>query len=160
MSEAKQGEGGASAMIEIRRWSVLAAAMAAAAGLAGCQSILPGDGPSRLALRQVPVVASSGQRLGPDGYPLLGAFPNSATTQIDNASVQAAKSDLKGAAASRQANAASTDAVYRGKLAEMESIKAAQRKAVAEATAPSAEPAKTRVVADPDAVLREIEGQR
>ncbi|KQT53219.1 hypothetical protein ASG43_18510 [Aureimonas sp. Leaf454] len=148
-------------MIKKMRGSSLAAVSCTVMALAGCQSILPGDGPSRLALRQIPVVASSGQRLGPDGYPLLGDYPNAATAQIDTASVEAAKSELKAAGASRRADAASTDAAYRSKLAEMESIKAGQRRAVAEAAAPPAESPKARVSgSDPDAVLREIEGQR
>ncbi|WP_156382209.1 MULTISPECIES: hypothetical protein [unclassified Aureimonas] len=148
-------------MMTNSRGGSLCALAGLAFGLAGCQSILPGDGPSRLALRQAPVVASSGQKLGPDGYPLLGAFPNSAAPQIDDASVQAARGGLETAATSQNATAASANASYQAKLAEMQAIKTQQSKDVAAALAPppagtSAKPAAD----DPAAVLREIEGRR
>lgn len=132
-------------------------AVLAVAPLAGGCNLIPPEGPSKLAQRPPIASGPSAQRLGPDGYPQLGAFPRSATTQLDDATVTAERGSLKAAASSQNVAAGSAAAQYQRSVADAKLVQAQTRRDVEAAVAVQRggnEPA-----ADGEDVLRAIEGR-
>lgn len=110
------------------------AAVVAAGLLAGCQSYQDAAmAPEAVSYRPVPPEGRSGQRLGPDGYPLLGAYPNAAAPQVDDATV-AAQQRRAASLAYRRRGAASSRG-YEAEVARMQRLKRQQAKDVDEALA-------------------------
>lgn len=127
------------------------------AALAGGCTLIPPEGPSILAQRPKIDSGPSAQRLGPDGYPLLGAFPNSAAAQLPDAAVGARRGDLQSAAATQNASGTSAAAMYRQSIAEAEAVRAQTRRDVDAAVSTGQSvgaPAMTN-----EEVLRRIEGR-
>lgn len=137
----------------------LVAVLALAPLLAACNSLIPEEGPSKLAMRPRIDSGPSNQRLGPDGYPLLGAFPNSAAPQLTEPTVVAERGSLKATAAVQNAGASTAAADYRRKLAEAAAARAQAHRQVDAAVAHGAGPADPSADANGAAVLRQIERQ-
>ena len=91
--------------------------------LVGCQSFYRPEGPSKVAQRAPIESGPSTQRRGPDGYPLLGAFPSSAATQLTDATVNAERSGLQGAQAGQGSAGANAAADYDRSLAEAKALR-------------------------------------
>lgn len=127
--------------------------------LAACNSLIPEEGPSKLAMRPRIDSGPSNQRLGPDGYPLLGAFPNSAARQLSERTVVAERGSLKATAAVQNAGASTAAADYKRKLAEAAAARAQAHRQVDAAVARGTGTAEIGVDANGAAVLRQIEGQ-
>lgn len=77
-------------------------AICAVLPLVGCAPLMRPEGPSKVAQRAPIDSGPSTQRRGPDGYPLLGAFPSSAAPQLADAEVNAERSGLQGAQAGQE----------------------------------------------------------
>ena len=132
------------------------ALVAAIAPFAGCQAMFGDDqtsiGEQRLAV-SAPV--ASKQRLGDDGYPLLGAFPGTAAPQLTDAEVSSDSSRFNGLAAERTATPSTAD--YDAKIARADAVRARQ---AAEVEAAKAKRAAARVRPTgptPAEVLKQIE---
>ncbi|MEF2546650.1 hypothetical protein VQ045_05705 [Aurantimonas sp. E1-2-R+4] len=136
----------------LRPLAVLAVLLPAAA----CQSIFPDEeDPSLAALRaQAAAPVASSQRFDSDGYPLLGAYPDTAAPQLTDAQVRAQQSRLN-AQASQRASAA-TSSSYPSEIARLEGVRRKQAADVDAALAtkptPNAQP-----TLSPEEVLRQIE---
>ncbi|MCE7030042.1 hypothetical protein [Jiella avicenniae] len=148
-------------MIGQRAIRALAAA-ALAAFVSGCQSA--DDAPmsaQNVAYRPVAPDGSSGQRLGADGYPLLGAYPNAAAPQIDDASVAAQEGRARALAARRKGGVSTRG--YEAEIARMKRIKRQQAQEVETALAKRPERNAVSVGTgvkpsrSPEDVLREIQ---
>ncbi len=131
------------------------ALVAVIAPVAGCQAMFGDDqtsiGEQRLAT-SAPV--ASKQRLGDDGYPLLGAFPGTAAPQLTDAEVTSDSSRFNGLAAQRSASSGATD--YDAKIARAEALRTQQAAEVEAAMAKKPNSAKpTRPT--PADVLKQIE---
>ncbi len=135
---------------------------ALAAFVSGCQSA--DDAPMSaqgVAYQPAPPDGRSGQRLGPDGYPLLGAYPNAAAAQVDDATVAA--QERRGAElASRRGGRASTRS-YEAEIARMKRVKRQQSEDVEAALARKPEKSAVSVGTGatpsrtPEEVLRQIQ---
>ncbi|RFC65470.1 hypothetical protein DYI37_06550 [Fulvimarina endophytica] len=138
--------------------SRIAGLLVASLGLAGCQGLFPGEEDSSIGaarLSQAGRVAST-QRLGEDGYPLLGAYPSAAAPQLSNEAVSQTKATFTGIAQSRAAAGASVSS-NAGTIAQLQNARARQA-AVAEQTA--SQPAASGTTGRgprPQDVLRQIE---
>ena len=132
------------------------ALVAAIAPVAGCQAMFGDDqtsiGEQRLAA-SAPVVSS--QRLGDDGYPLLGAFPGAAAPQLTDAEVSSDSSRFNGMAAERTAAPNTTD--YAAKIARAEALRAQQAASVEATTAKQASARAKPTGPTPAEVLKQIE---
>ncbi|MCQ0990001.1 hypothetical protein [Jiella marina] len=130
--------------------------------VAGCQSASSGT--------QEPVLAASasssgfpasGQRLGPDGYPQLGAYPNAAAPQVEDAVVAQQQGRMNAIASRRRGRASS--AQYEADIARMTRLRQEQARTVDQALAerPAAEgegsAGRTGPSRTPEEVLRRIE---
>ncbi|MBO0662810.1 hypothetical protein LQ948_08415 [Jiella sp. MQZ9-1] len=130
--------------------------------VAGCQSADERTGAMQAAsFQRVPPDGRSGQRLGPDGYPLLGAYPNAAAPQLSDATVKAGLSRAeaiaarrKGATSSRsyQAEIARLKRLRRQQLAEVKKVMAQKPSTTQTNVGTKAKPSQS-----PDEVLRQIE---
>ena len=145
-----------------RRFLALCAVTPLLAGAASCGAIIPPEGPSLLAERRAIANGPSGQRRGPDGYTQLGAFPNSAATQLADGTVGAARNDLAtvGAAQNAVSPAGAAAADYQRSVAEAEAARLQQGKDVEAALAVD-KGAEAAGPAGPttEEILREIEGR-
>ncbi|MEF2071018.1 hypothetical protein [Consotaella aegiceratis] len=133
------------------RWIRIAAVLGCLPA-AACQSGVSGDADPMLATQPAPVVAST-QRLGPDGYPLLGAMPTAATRQMSNAEVVHQRSALQTSARATTAAGARSGTPYGQSIAQ---LTAARRQANAAAASGSSGSAARRIPT-PEEVLQEIE---
>ncbi|WAP69235.1 hypothetical protein [Jiella pelagia] len=133
-----------------------------AAFVSGCQSAY--DAPmsvQNVAYQPVAPDGRSGQRLGPDGYPLLGAYPNVAAPQVDDAAV-AAQEQRAAALANRRRGGVSNRS-YEAAIARMNRLKRQQAEDVEAALARKPEQASVSVGTGatpsrtPEDVLREIQ---
>ena len=91
--------------------------------LVGCAPLIRPEGPSKVAQRAPIETGASTQRRGPDGYPLLGAFPSSAAAQLPDATVTEERADLQGAAGSQGTAGATAAADYARSLAEARALR-------------------------------------
>jgi hypothetical protein len=98
--------------------------------LVGCAPFMRPEGPSKMAQRAPIDSGPSTQRLGPDGYPLLGAFPNSAAPQLADGEVTTERSGLQGAQAGQGTAGATADADYARQLAEARALRLKTRQNV------------------------------
>lgn len=135
------------------------ASFAVLLALAGCQSMFPGEEDPALALMRSAAAESgpSAQRLDAGGFPMLGAFPDAAASQLPDATVASERQRLQSAAAEQ--NAAATASTYQTSIQEMESIKQRQQ---AEAAAALAEPASgpaAGAASSSETVLKQIQGK-
>ena len=137
----------------------LVAVLALAAALTGCGVLVPAEGPSKLAQRPKIDSGPSAQRLGPDGYPLLGAFPKSATTQLGEPEVVAERQALKATATVQNTGVGSASADYRRSLAEAAAVRAQAHRQVNAAVAQGTSQPGDEADATGADVLRQIEGQ-
>ncbi|GGD18579.1 hypothetical protein [Aureimonas glaciei] len=103
--------------------------------LVGCAPLMRPEGPSKVAQRAPIDSGPSTQRRGPDGYPLLGAFPSSAAPQLADAEVNAERSGLQGAQAGQGTEGATADADYARQLAEANALRLKTRQDVDAAVA-------------------------
>ncbi|WP_156417920.1 hypothetical protein [Aureimonas sp. AU4] len=126
----------------MRLAAVLAMVAASGAALAGCQSFvpqafLPQDDtpviPARLAA--APPVTSSGQQRDKNGFPLIGAYPKAATTQVSDETVAQTRERY---ARTGRRGAGSTAPQYRRTVAEMQALAASQAQAAADLPAAAA----------------------
>ena len=108
------------------RLRLLATLALIGAPLSACQALLPRDDTPTIlpALATAPPTGSSSQRLDANGYPLIGAFPKAATTQVSNEEVQATRDRFANVAARATPP---SDAAYRQRVGEMQSIAATQQ---------------------------------
>ena len=126
--------------------------------LGGCQSMFPGEEDPAIALMRSAAADSgpSAQRLDAGGFPMLGAFPDSAAPQLPDAAVASERQRLQAAAAAQNGAAAASD--YQASIEALESLKQRQRaEAEAALTDPGGEP--PAAGASPEDVLRQIEGR-
>ena len=138
----------------------LVAVLALAAALTGCGVLVPAEGPSKLAQRPKIDSGPSAQRLGPDGYPLLGAFPKSAAAQLPEATVVAERGAMKATAAANNTGASTASADYQRSLAEAAALRAETRRNVDSAVANGAgSVSSTEAAASSEEILRQIEGR-
>ncbi|MCB8837853.1 hypothetical protein [Aurantimonas sp. VKM B-3413] len=129
-----------------------------------CQSIFPdSEDPSLALLQAAPTPpGGSGQRLDENGYPLLGATPRAATTQLRDDEVKAEQARLSAAAANLgQSTAGMNSSSYDAEIRRLQNVRKDQAaeldKALAARPKP-AEPAKKKApVTSPEEVLRQIE---
>ncbi|WP_102959176.1 hypothetical protein [Mangrovicella endophytica] len=137
-----------------------AAAAAATILLSACQSddaALYAD-PAVASMRSaVPANLPSTQQLDDEGYPLVGAYPTSAATQLKDAEVVNERRGLQAAASVQNAAAVSTSAAYGQSIRDLSAIQKKQRAEAEAALAQRRDPAITPASAE--AVLRQIEGQ-
>ncbi|MFD2238510.1 hypothetical protein [Aureimonas populi] len=118
--------------------------------LGGCQGFTPRDDDPGIPLVVAPQVerGPSSQRLGPDGYPLIGAYPRAATSQATAEAVaetQARYANVAGrarpvgaadtgalaaTAAGRAAEAASRNAQYARTVEELQAVAREQQRRV------------------------------
>lgn len=124
---------------------------------AACGTLVPAEGPSKYAQRPKIDSGPSSQRLGPDGYPLLGAYPKAATVQLTEPVVVAERNTLK-ATAGVQNTGVSSAAEYRRSLAEAAAVRAQTRRQVDAAVSGSGG-AGAGADASGEDVLRQIEGR-
>lgn len=113
--------------------------------LAGCQSAT--DDPAMMqpvSYQRVAPDGQSGQRLGPDGYPMLGAFPNVAAPQVDDATVSA--QEQRTAALATRSRGRSSARGYEADIARMQRVKREQAEEVEAALA--AKPDRSAVSVD------------
>jgi hypothetical protein len=136
----------------------LVAVLALVSVLAGCGTLVPAEGPSKLAQRPKIDSGPSAQRLGPDGYPLLGAFPKSAATQLPEPTVVAERNSLKATATVQNTGAGTAGADYQRSLAEAAALRAETRRKVDAAVANGAGTG-TDAEASSEEILRQIEGR-
>lgn len=104
--------------------------------LSGCQAFVPRDDAPRILppLAAAPDSGPSAQRRDANGYPIIGAMPKAATTQVSDADVEATRQRFAnvGARASGSSNAA-----YLQRVQEMKGVAAAQQREAAAALAPA-----------------------
>lgn len=105
--------------------------------LSGCQAFLPRDDAPRIlpALAAAPDSGPSAQRRDADGYPIIGAYPRAATTQVSDADVEATQRRFSNVAAR---SSGSTNAAYLRRVQEMQGVAATQQREAAAALAPPA----------------------
>tara|TARA_R110002020_G_scaffold198826_3_gene400012 strand:+ start:147 stop:599 length:453 start_codon:yes stop_codon:yes gene_type:complete len=137
----------------------------AAAGLAafvsGCQSAYDAPMAQQVSYQPAAPDGRSGQRLGADGYPLLGAYPNAAAPQIDDASVAAQDRRAKALAARRKGGVSTRG--YDAEIARLKRLKRQQAEDVETALAQKPERSAVSVGTgaqpsrSPNDVLREIQ---
>ncbi|NDW03193.1 hypothetical protein [Jiella pacifica] len=147
----------------IGQMAIRALAAAALAGfVSGCQSAY--DAPmsaEQVAYQPAGPDGRSGQRLGADGYPLLGAYPNAAAPQIDDASVTAQDQRAKTLAARRKGGVSTRG--YEAEIARLKRLKRQQAQDVETALARKPERSAVSVGTgakpsrSPEDVLREIQ---
>lgn len=125
--------------------------------VAGC-GLIPPEGPSQIDMRPRIDSGPSAQRLGPDGYPLLGAFPKSAAAQLPEAKVVAERGQLQSVAGAQAATVQSGSAEYQRSVADSRAAQATTRRDVDVAVA-QARGTDGPLTATSDDVLRDIEGQ-
>ncbi|MBO0902570.1 hypothetical protein [Jiella sonneratiae] len=137
-------------------------ALAMTAALAGCQAAYEeAMTPQTVAYHPVAPDGRSGQRLGPDGYPMLGAYPDAAAPQVDDATV-AAQRRRAAALAGKRGGAASTRG-YDAEIARLKRLKRRQAEEVDAALARKPESAAVKVGSGqapsrtPEEVLRQIQ---
>jgi len=114
-----------------------AAALLLGLPIGGCQQFLPRDDTPILPpqLANLPDPGPSAQRRDAQGFPMLGAYPATATAQVSDEEVAATQARYRNAGARRQgANAAA----YQRNVAELQAIAAQQQ---ARGAALAAEPA-------------------
>ncbi|SJZ49667.1 hypothetical protein [Consotaella salsifontis] len=133
------------------------AAICALITAGACQSVFSGGEDPAVALRPTPVQVDSAQRLGNDGYPLLGAMPRAATAQMSDADVQQQRTSLEAAANVNAATSAATANAYSQAIDTLHQTADKQRKDVADLYGDTS-PSNKRIV-KPEEVLRQIEGQ-
>ncbi|ORE98288.1 hypothetical protein [Aurantimonas sp. 22II-16-19i] len=113
--------------------------------LAGCQSAYDDPAmPQAVSYQRVAPDGRSGQRLGPDGYPLLGAFPNVAAPQVDDATVSA--QERRTAAVATRGRGAGSARGYEADIARMQRVRRQQAEEVEAALA--AKPDRSAVSVD------------
>lgn len=130
--------------------------------MAACHSIFPGGDDANLAGLEPDSVKGvvSKQRLDSDGYPLLGAYPDAAAPQLSATAVTGARTSLKAEQQAHESGAAASSGEYQQSIAELEAVKARQKKAVdAAMKAGAAKSSAAAKAQSPDEVLREIEGK-
>ncbi|BDA85038.1 hypothetical protein Sa4125_25800 [Aureimonas sp. SA4125] len=98
-------------------------AIVALVPLGGCETFFRPEGPSKVAQRAPIDSGPSTQRRGPDGYPLLGAFPSSAAAQLPDATVNAERGGLQGAKVGQGTEGATAAADYERSLAEARALR-------------------------------------
>lgn len=137
------------------------AATAMAALFSGCQSA---DGPmsaQNVAYQPVAPDGRSGQRLGVDGYPLLGAYPQAAAPQLEDAAVMA--QEQRATALANQRKGSVSTRGYEAEIARLNRLKRQQAEDVEAALARKPEQASVSVGTGatpsrtPEDVLREIQ---
>ena len=148
-------------------WSSLRfiAIVAAMLPAAGCQSLFGEEPNTSVGAQRLAATApvASSQRLGEDGYPLLGAFPGKAATQLTDAEVSSDRSRFNGLATQRSAGSApagADTAGYDAAVARAAALRASQAEAVqaqmAKKPKPKPKPA-TRTGPSPGDVLKQIQ---
>ncbi|MBC8128883.1 MAG: hypothetical protein H7Y08_01025 [Rhizobiaceae bacterium] len=128
------------------------------APLATACGLIPPEGPSQLDMRPRIDSGPSAQRLGPDGYPLLGAFPSSAAAQLPDAEVVAERGQLQSAAGTQAATLRSGNAEYVRSVADSKAAQTATRQEV-DAAVSQARGSDGPLTVTSEDVLREIEGR-
>ncbi|MCW4114459.1 hypothetical protein NPA31_005710 [Aurantimonas sp. MSK8Z-1] len=115
------------------------AAVLATAPLAACTSMFPDEDPTA-GLERARMVENgpSAQRLGSDGYPLLGAFPNTAAPQLDNTTVANERRQLEAEAQVSAAMTGGNAAAYQQSVSQMQALGDKTRADVAAAVATTA----------------------
>lgn len=137
----------------------LALAVLATQILSGC-NFIPPEGPSQLDMRPKIESGPSAQRLGPDGYPLLGAFPRSAAAQLPDDRVVAERGQLKSIAGAQAATVTPGNPAYAASVTEALTVQDATRRDVDAAVSQArGTDGPLTTAADSDAILREIEGR-
>ncbi len=96
------------------------------APLSACQALLPRDDTPTIlpALTTAPNSGPSAQRLDANGYPLIGAYPRAATTQVSDEDVQATHDRFANVAAR---STPPSEAAYRSRVGQMQAIAATQQ---------------------------------
>lgn len=126
--------------------------------MAGCGSLVPAEGPSKLAQRPRIDSGPSAQRQDADGYPVLGAFPKSASAQLTEPEVIAERGALKATGTRQNVGVGTAASDYRRSLAEAAAVRAQARRQVDAAVAKGAGGSAAESDADGADVLRQIEG--
>ncbi len=132
------------------------ALLVAVAPAAGCQAMFGDDQDNSIGAQRLAATApvASRQRLGDDGYPLLGAFPGAAAPQLTDAEVSSDSTRFNKLAAQRSAAPNATD--YDARIARAQALRARQAAEVEAGLARKSKPARPRGPT-PEEVLRQIE---
>lgn len=132
------------------------ALVAAMAPVAGCQAMFGDDQDNSIGAQRLAASApvASRQRLGDDGYPLLGAFPGTAAPQLTDAEVANDSARFNSLAAQRSAAPNATG--YEAKIARAEALRKRQEAQVKAEMAKRPRPAKP-TAPTPQQVLQQIE---
>ncbi len=134
---AKKGAslGKAFMIIAMRAVLMTATCVSVALSLSACQSFLPRDDThvTLPALAAAPGVASSGQKLDDEGYPMIGHKPRAARAQASDDAVQATEQRYSRVEARAGGN---PEAGYRRDVAELEALAARQQAEAARVLTP------------------------
>lgn len=126
-------------IMAMRAIGMTAMCVSLALPLSACQSFLPRDETPvvPVALAAAPGVASSGQRLDAQGYPIIGRMPRAARPQASDEAVQQTEQRYAGVDARSAGN---PEAAYRRDVAELEALAARQQAEADRALATAAAP--------------------